>query len=165
MRLNFNDGKQVLCEENEFVNNAVIVINIDDFSYQIIRGIDVKSFCACKTEYFEDMLVVFNGQHKDKLGQMINVSKCFDQNLPKYWCSGPIGNNGKSKLLTRITVLADKDVKFNLLSETDSLSFTTYKTGLNEFTFKLSAKMARLEISSECESANIEDINLEYYEY
>ena len=165
LRLNFNDDKQILCEQGDYVNNAVIVINIDDFSYQIIRGVDIGSFFACKTEYFESMLVTFNSVHQDKVGQIVNYSKCFDENLPKYWCSGLLSDNYNRKLMTRLTVLADKDVKFNLIHDTDSVSFTTYQTGLNEFSFKISSNTIKLEISSESESAKVENISLEYYEY
>ena len=56
LRLNFNDDKSILCETGSYINNALVVIDITDFSYQIIRGIDVKSLLPVKTEVFEKML-------------------------------------------------------------------------------------------------------------
>lgn len=165
LRLDFRDGKQVLCEEGEYINNAILIVDIRDFSYQIIRGVDIGSLYALKTDMFEKMLLTFNSNYESKLGEIVDTSKCFDENLPKYWCSGLLTDSLNNKLFTKLSVVADSGVKFNFIHDDRVLSFTTYQDGYNEFCFKILAKCARLEISSEEESARVEEINLDYYEY
>lgn len=164
LRLNFADNKRILCEAEEYVNNAVLVVDIKDFSYQIIRGVDVKCLFPFKTEICEKMLVVFNTQHNNKLGQIVESSTCFDTPLPKYWASGNLVDNLNAKIFTKLEVKADKDVKFNLICDGKNISFTTYKTGINKFCFKLYAKAMQISISSANASAQVEDVVVEYYE-
>ena len=84
-KLDFNDDKQILCEENECVNNALIVLDVDDYSYEIVRGVDIKKLQPLKTDIFEKMLVVFNSANADKSGEIVENSVCFDANLPKFF--------------------------------------------------------------------------------
>ena len=88
-----------------------------------------------------------------------------DENLPKFWSSKQIINNTNNKLFTKLSVVADKNVKFILSCEGKDFQFTTYKAGLNEFMFKISCKEIKLIISSNEESAEVESASLEYYEY
>ncbi len=164
LRLNFNDGKKIMCENEDYVNNAILVFNTSNFSYEIIRGVDVKSLYTLKTELCEKVLLTFNTQHKTKLGQIIDSSTCFGEPLVKYWSSGNIIDGYNPKIITKLEVLADKDVKFNLICDGKNISFTTYKSGINKFCFKLYAKQLQLAISSSSASAQVEDAVLEYYD-
>ena len=53
------------------------------------------------------------------------------------------------------------DIKY----EGNQIGFTTYKTGINVFVFKICSKDMKLEISSSNESAFVEKVVLDYYEY
>lgn len=165
LRLNFHDEKTIFCEQDEYVNNAILVVNTQDFSYQIIRGVDVKSLLPIKTEEFEKMLLTFNTGHTELLGQIVPTSTYFDSPLPKYWSTRKLINNFSTKLLTKLQVVADAGVKFNLKLDNSSLSFTTYKQGLNEFSFKFSCKEVGLDISSNSAGAEVEKVVVTYYEY
>ncbi|MBQ8615152.1 MAG: hypothetical protein IJ415_01125 [Clostridia bacterium] len=165
LRLNFEDEKQVLCEEEEYINNALLVVDTCDYSYEIIRGVDIKSLLAVKTDMFEKMLIVFNSAHKDKIGQIVDSSICFDVALPKFWESDSVVDNFSTKLFTKLMVKADAGVKFALKYDDKIMSFTTYNSGINEFIFRVCCKDLKLEISSENESAIVKNVILEYYEY
>lgn len=164
VRLNFEDEKKVLCEKGSCVNNAVIVFDIADNSYEIIRGIDVKSLLPIRTECFEKMLCTFNTLHNDKLGEFVSVAECFEKNLPKFWLSKNLFEDYSLKIITKLTVLADKDVKFKIIYDGKEMSVTTYRTGLNEFCFKISGKEIKLEISSSAKSSIVKNVVLDYYE-
>ena len=164
LRLDFKDEKQILCEKQECVNNAIVVINTTDYSYQIIRGVDVKSLVPVKTELFEKMLLTFNTENNSKLGEIVEISECFNKPLPKYWISGNLTKNYTPKTFTKLTVKADKGVKFSLMFDNNVISFTTYKSGLNEFCFKIYAKEMQISISAETSSAVVEDVLMDYYE-
>lgn len=165
LKLNFDDDKQVLCEQGDYVNNVVIAVDTINFGYEIIRGVDVKTLLPVKTEMFEKMLVVFNSQHKNIIGEIVDVPKCVEENLPKFWLGENIVDTTNTKLFTKLSVMADAGVKFSVLYDDKTMEFTTYKNGLNEFTFKICCKEIKMEISSENESAVVNKVSLEYYEY
>ena len=165
LRVNFADGESVLCEQNEHVNNVLFVVDTSDFSYEIIRGVDVKSMLPVKTEVFEKMLVVFNSVYTDKIGEIVEISKCFDDNLPKCWESENLVDNYGVKMFTKLTVWADKNVKFTLKHDGKEIAFTTYNAGINEFAFKVCCKDVKLSVTSNEESAVVKSVALDYYEY
>lgn len=165
LRLNFNDNKQILCETGDYVNNALVIIDIIDYSYEIIRGVDIKSLLPVKTELFEKMLVTFNTINNSQLGQIVETSSCFDTRLPKYWQSSNLTNNFNTKLFTKLSIQASENVTFNLIYDDKNISFSTYKDGLNEFCFKILCKQVKLEISSNETNASVDKVVLDYYEY
>jgi len=164
LRLNFEDDKKVLCENVDYLNNAILILDTNDNSYQIVRGVDVKSFFPLKANDYESMYLTFNSKYSNKLGQIINNSTCFGEPLCKYWASGELTENYNSKAFTKLEVKADKDVKFNLITDNKNISFTTYKTGINTFCFKLYAKELQISISSEKETAEVDYVAVDYYE-
>lgn len=111
------------------------------------------------------MLVTFNSVHTDKIGEMVEVSKCFDENLPKCWESENLVEDYGVKLFTKLTAWADKNVKFTLEYDGKELDFTAYNSGINEFVFKICCKDVKLKISSNEESAIVKSVALDYYEY
>lgn len=165
LRLDFKDENPVLCETTTYVNNALIILDTTNFSFEILRGVDVKSMLPIKTELFEKMLLTFNSAYIDKIGEITDVSACFDLPLPKLWCSGNFLNNANTKLITKLSVVADKDVKFKLKYDNKEITFTTYQEGLNQFIFKVCCKQVKLEISSVEPKAKVEKVILDYYEY
>ena len=165
LNLDFKDKTKVLCENDNYVNNAVLVLNTYDFSFEILRGVDIKSLLPVKTEIFEKMLVTFNTGNVDKIGEIKEMSKLFDHALPKYWLSENLVDNTNTKLFTKLSVYADVNVKFKLVYDDKELNFTTYKSGVNDFVFKICCKDIKLEISSSEENAVVKNVSLEYYEY
>ena len=112
----------------------------------------------------EKVLLTFNSVYNNKLGQILDSSTCFGSPLPKYWASGSLVENYNSKVFTKLEVKADKDVKFNLHFDDKVISFTTYKSGLNKFCFKIYCNDMKISISSSNAEAKVEDLILEYYE-
>ena len=68
-------------------------------------------------------------------------------------------------MFTKLTVDADKDVKFKLIYDDKEITFTSYTTGINEFLFKITGKQLKLEISSLEQSAVVKKVYLDYYDY
>lgn len=165
LKLNFSDEKQINCENSNHINNAILVVDTIDLSYQIIRGVDVRSLLPVKTDNFEKMLLTFNVENNNKLGEIVKTSTYFDSNLPKFWSSSNINSDYRTKLFTKLTVNADENVKFKLKYDDKEVSFNTYKKGLNIFCFKICCQQLKIEISSSEQSAEVEKVYLDYYEY
>lgn len=164
LHMDFNDDKQILCE-GECVNNVVIIVDTADFTYEIIRGVDVKTMLPVKTEVFEKMLLTFNSGSIDKIGEIVDCPKYMDEVLPKFWSCGNVVDSTNTKLFTKLSVVADVGIKFSLLHDNKTTSFTTYQSGINEFMFKICCKDLKLEISSLNESSVVKKVTLDYYEY
>ncbi len=164
LKLDFDDEKEVLCELTEHKNNALVVIDIMDNSFQIIRGVDIQSFLPVKTEKFEKMLVTFNSMNEINVGEITLNSICFDKSLPKYWCSGKIVNNMNTKLFTALKIDSKGDVQINIIFDNKSLSFNSYQDGINEFNFKVCSSDCKIEIVSNSD-IEVEKIEIDYYEY
>lgn len=164
LHMDFKDGKEILTE-NSCVNNVIMVVDTRDFSYEIIRGIDVKSMLPVKTDVFEKMLLTFNNGPIEKIGEVVDSSVFMCDALPKFWSCGSVVDGLNTKLFTKLFVVCDKGVKFSLKYDNKTTNFTAYKFGINEFMFKICCKDLQLEISSSEESAVVEKVALEYYEY
>lgn len=165
LKINFDDNKQVVCEQKEYVNNALIIIDTENYGYQIVRGVDIKNLLAVKTDEFEKMLVIFNSGYKNLIGEVVDNSKYYDVNLPKFWSSSNLCDTASTKLFTKLVVESDADVKFTLKYDNKEISVTSYKSGLNQFQFKIICNKINLEISSENENATVKNVYLDYYEY
>ena len=126
--------------------------------------VDIKNLQPLKTDIFEKMLVVFNSHHPDKIGEIVEHSVCFNENLPKFWSSQQIFASFETKIFTKLVVDADKDFEIKLIYDDNEITFTTYQSGINEFMFKLFGKQLKLEISSNCESANVNKVYVDYYD-
>ena len=163
-RINFNDSNKIMCENGDYVNNALIIVDVEDMSHQVIRGVDVGSLLAVKTEVFEKVLVTFNSVYNMKIGELINEAVCFDENLPKVWRVENLIDDLGTKLINRLTVNAKKGVKFTFLYDGKEMSFVTYKDGINEYLFQFVAREIGLEISSS-EDFCVEKVLVDYYAY
>ncbi len=165
LKLDFADGQDILCEGEDCVNNALLVLNTQDYSYQLVRGVDIRCLLPLKIEGFERMLLTFNTAHTNKIGEIFSTPVCFDEALPKFWLSESLTDDYNTKLFTKLTVFADENVTFKLLYDDKSMAFTTFTSGLNEFCFKVCCKDIKLQISSSADSANVEKVTFEFYEY
>lgn len=164
LKLDFKDDEEVFCEITEHNNNALIVVDITDESYQIIRGVDVQSFLPLKTESFEKMLLTFNSVSETEIGEITEKSIYFDKNLPVYWRSGKVVNDMNTKLFTGLKINSIGDVQINILFDNKKLSFNTYQDGVNEFNFKVCSSDCQIEIISNSQ-IKVENIEIDYYEY
>ena len=165
LKLDFNDGKTIACESGTYKNNALLVVDTLDYSYQLVRGVDIKQLLPVFARDYERMLVIFNSGNVGVVGQVIDSSSSFDVSLPKYWLSGELTDNYNVKLFTKLVVEADENVKFNFIYDNGQITFTTYKEGINEFCFKICSKQAKLEITSDSADMNVKKAVFDYYEY
>ncbi len=165
LRIEFDDGRQILCEQSDYVNNALIIIDTLDYSYQILRGVDIGGLLPVKIDLCEKMLVTFNTGDCDKLGEITSESKAFNEPLPKCWRTDELCDNMNTKLFTKFIIKAKSGVKIKLINDERETTFTTYADGINEFCFRICATQLRIELSSDLTDAQVDNAEIEYYEY
>ena len=105
LRIDFNDDEFVLCEEREYVNNALLIYDVNDGSYTVLRGMDV-CWLIGTVNPCNKLLMCFNGEHRKKIGYLTNDGLILGKALPKSW-SGPLTDLGQS--------LAVKHLKYIVL--------------------------------------------------
>ena len=101
--LNFHDDKKIGCEnyKDGYINNALIELDLNTGDLSISRGIDICSMIAVDNGSFCKVVACFNGEYKDRIGQMTNDGKMFGTPLTKCWVS-PKSNLGYPTKLKRI---------------------------------------------------------------
>ncbi len=164
LKLNFDDGKTLFCEQDECLNNALVVIDVKNFNYQIIRGVDILNFLSLKAENMEKVLVIYNTGYIRTIGEIVKQSYYYEKVLPKYWRKKDVFENNCLKLITKFSVYCDKDVTFTLTADNVPLTFVSTKSGLNEFSFKRQCNKLQLEISSNQASSRVERVEIDYYD-
>lgn len=158
LNIDFDDGQQILCETGDYKNNALIVLDLEDYSFQVMRGVDIRDMLSLKADIVEKVIVVFNSQNKNKVAEITNDGKYFGQALPKYFSSNYITQKDLSKITIRkIYVDASANIKIKLSTDLGSKTFITYKDGINEFQTILPCSKFKFEVIS---SQNLPYINL-----
>lgn len=164
LRLKFDDGQSVLCEGEEYKNNALLVISLLDFSYEILRGVDINNMMPLKTEFAEKMLVTFNSGYKDKIGEIDNSSKVFDEALPKYLETNYLLDGNKKILVRKVVVNASKGINVKVITQHDCRNFVTYTDGENIFETILPTENIKMEFFTNKNDCYIKQIKIGYIE-
>ncbi len=161
------DTEGFLCERTDYKNNAVLTINTEDFSYQIMRGVDVASFLPLKTPVVEKMLITYNGEHDNEIGEIVDSATIHGEYVPEYWRSKNLFSDQKTRLFTSLTICADIDADVQLIFDDEkTMSFMAYKSGVSKFNFKVIANNVKVEIWNRSNGAlHVENVKLDYYEY
>lgn len=164
LRLEFNDNKQISCESGEFVNNALLVINLDDYSFEIMRGVDIKTMMPLKTDTLEKMIVTFNSGEIDKVGEIDESGKLFGENTHKCLLSNTIYADDLSSMVIRnITALGSKEINIKIETNDDSYNFVTNIDGTNKFQTLIPCENFKVEISTDTEDINLKYLDIEYF--
>ena len=162
--LNFDDDKQILCENEEFVNNCLLVINLDDFSFEVMRGVDIKHMIPLKTDTLEKMLVTFNSGEKSKIGQIDESGKLFGNSTPKFYGSNPFYDKDLGQMVIRnIVANGSEGLNINIKTNDGNHEFVTKKTGTNRFQTIIPCETFNIEISADTEDVNLKYLEIEYY--
>ncbi len=165
LRLKYDDNASTDLDNENYVNNSILVIDTFDLSFHIMRGIDVLQFHPFKTDTFEKLLVCCNTKNCNKLLE-ITYDCSNTEKIYKRWQSAALTERDNNKLITNLTVTASKNVTFTFDYDTDhSISFVTYREGLNEFNFRFRCNQLKLQISSSVNKAVVDKVAVEYYDY
>lgn len=164
LHLDFNDDKQILCENYEFVNNALLVINLDDYSFEIMRGVDIKTMMPLKTDTLEKMLVTFNSGEIDKVGEIDESGKLFGENTFKCLVSNTIYAESLEQIVIRnITLYSNSDVCLKIITNNSIYDFKTSVDGINKFQTIIPCDNFKIEINADTEDINIKYLDIEYF--
>lgn len=125
--IKFDDEREIGCEgySGGFVNNALLVYDISDKSFQLLRGVDINRLLTLNNPYKTKLIACFNGEHKGKIGQLNEDGKIFGEDLEKYWQSkdSDFGDSGKLKKIKSFTIKSKYPCLVTLKSEAMQKTF------------------------------------------
>lgn len=122
IRLNFDDNKSVCCEsESGYKNNALIEFDIQTQKINITRGVDICAMEGFVYDGWQKLAVLFNGANSQKIGELNENGKLFDNVLAKCWQS-PLSDLGSlnEKVVRSISVITPTDITIKVKSEQET---------------------------------------------
>lgn len=162
--IHFGDAYDMGCElDADHKNNALVKINLNDFSFEIMRGVDVKDMLSLKAGVEEKIVLTFNTVYQHKIGEICTNELCFGKNLFGGLCTNFISPEGNEQIILRkINIDSTKNVRVLITTENKSLSVTTNKDGFNQFQIVLPCTKFNIRVDADSEKIDIRSIELEY---
>ena len=165
LHLDFKDDKQIGCEQGEFINNALLVINLDDYSFEILRGVDIRTMMPLKTDTLEKMIVTFNTGEVNKIGEIDNSGKIFGESSCKFLASNTLYCNSLKNIVIRnVKVIGSEGVNLKIVTNDGLYNFTTKTNGINQFQTIIPCESFKIEISTNTEDVELKYLDIEYLE-
>lgn len=142
------------CETGEFTNNVVLIYDTQSGTIEFVRGIDVNQILPILNPLKCKLALCFNGENENRIAEVTNGSKFFDENVQRLWESvqSDLGLGDSDKKLecffvktngdVKISFIGDKGSKTHILGGSEKLQ--RIKCGLNFKTLKV-----KIESSSE----------------
>lgn len=126
LKMNFEDGENIGQENNlEYVNNALIELDLEDNSFNITRGIDICNLITLRHPSCNKLVATFRGEHSKKLGELTLDGKIFETNLPKKWTSpkSNLGFANRLKILKEINILCEGDAIITISTDKETKNY------------------------------------------
>lgn len=126
-RLNFNDNETIGCESyvNGYINNALVEYDLKTGEINLFRGMDLKWLLSIEYETINKLAVLFNNEHKKRIGEMNQSGKIFGSPLKKVWTSSysNLGYPDKIKKIEKVSLISKKDCKIKIVTDNDKKLF------------------------------------------
>lgn len=165
-RLNFRDGCRVMCEKGDFVNNAIVQVDLSDGSVSVARGVDVASLAAVNAPEKNFLLACFRNEKRVAIYD--NGGSVFGEAMPKRWvCPRTDLDGADRKKLLRYTLI-DTEYDVTLCVEADGEEHYRFVRGSSrqqKVPFNVSGRVFRLSISAETDKMKVSRPQLVFREY
>lgn len=121
----FGDNDKVLCEKGEYGNNAMLVLDLNDGSYTILRGMDVSYIQKIAHNETNTVLFCFGSGNTTQLGTLSQSGMCFADALQKSWLcpQTDLGQSYADKVLSYMVLYSRYDVEMVLFRDNDEYHF------------------------------------------
>lgn len=162
-RMDFKGGT-VGCENEAYVNNCILIYDVNTKDLQVMRGFDVRKFAAVNSVNFNKLCAAFRGSHKAQIGEFVEGGVVFGSPIEKSW-SSPLSDGGYPNRLKHIRafyIKAKQDCVVKVETELESREYNV--SGVESIQrVKTSVKGTKFKITIKSSSANeqcISDVKL-----
>lgn len=112
--LSYEDNINPVMDEADMAhqNDSVVIYDVKQDSFCILRGVDVLTMCAVKIAGESSVLIAFNLPDNNKrLGQFDTEGLYFETYMPKYWTTGftDLGYPSKIKTVREVSLVSSCD--------------------------------------------------------
>lgn len=124
-RIDFPDDDIVGCESENYINNAVIIVDIANGSFSIMRGVDIVYLHGAKDHCFSELFCCYRSQGSTKLGLIKNTGCVLEDPCQKVWHS-PVtdfDSPGQYKIIKEIYFNCNQDTIVEVCSEKEKRTF------------------------------------------
>ncbi|MBR2467931.1 MAG: hypothetical protein IKB42_02695 [Clostridia bacterium] len=108
--LNFKDDKKILCENFDYYNNALLELDLQTNTLNILRGVDIRNLNSLADDKVNKVLACYLDNGVYRCGEVSKTGLVKDTNLPKCWQS-PLGDFGYPE---KLKVVKDIYLKSNV---------------------------------------------------
>ena len=152
-KLNFDDNQKIGAEAyaDGFVNNTLIIIDLNTNQLTITRGVDIRSMLSLNSGNLSTVVACFNGEHSHKLGMLDNSGKLFDTALESSWKSVKIDLDRPeiNKVLKEIYIKTSQATTLKITTDsTESEIQINAKQTLQKIKTNISGKEFQFELIS-----------------
>lgn len=167
-RLNFADGKKVLCENGEYVNNALMTFDLNTGSVSLLRGVDAAHMSVASGENLNRMMLTLRGQNGKNLATVCEAGTVFGTPLPKCWlCPETIlGSTLSSKQLLYLAVATRHPIELGICADGVWRFYTVEGgAGYRRVDLNLTAKIVRAAFFSDGAELYVRPVELRYLQF
>ncbi len=160
----FPDDYGVGCEfNNNYKNNAVVKLNINNYSFEVLRGVDVKDMLALKAGVDEKVVLTFNTYDQSVIGQLTEDGRYFGYPfLSGYYSNYITPENLQPITIRKIKVNMSGSATLFIVVEDKRYLFSCKTEGVAEFLTVIPCEKFKIEITSQDYEVNIKSIEIEY---
>ena len=146
------DEEVIGCENEDYVNNAVIIYDLKSQGIEILRGVDIKKFAVLSSANLFKICAIFRGSLSNKIGEFVKGQSFFGEPIKAKWKSAfsdfgysCLKNIDSIKLLSKsdcnITICSDMETKRILVNGSGNVQkvITNIKGRFFSFAFESEA--------------------------
>ncbi len=163
LKMDFKDDKNIGCENGNYINNALIKINVQNNSVEIIRGVDICSMCDIHFDRIEKLVFCFNSEYTNKIGELDYSGTIFDNVANRSWTSplSDLGFGENVKFVRELSVDSQYPCTIRVFSEDEEQIINIDPEKIyNKYRVRVKGKKIGFEISSTSQNNNISNLKL-----
>lgn len=137
-RCNFDDGQVVGCESEDYVNNVLFEIDINDFSLNLLRGVDIMKLLSLDNPFFSKLCACFNTRsYSQRIGELVMNGSVFEDVTEKSWTSffSDLGYKSKRKKIKEINIISKFDCEIEIESDEETKIYKILKNAKEQRIF------------------------------
>ncbi len=159
-KMKYNDNKNIGCEASDYTNNTLIEFDLNTFTINILRGVDIVFMDGIRYENYSKLGILLNGTNSNKIYELTHDGTINGSPAPKYWVSPftDMGYPNYKKVIKYLSINTKTDIVVTFCADNKNYHFEIKGSTLSQrvpinivcsrFSFAFSCKVAESEISN-----------------
>ena len=164
LNVDFGEGEVVGCEfMNEYVNNVIVKLDINDYSFEIIRGVDVKDMLALKAGVDEKVVLTFNTFNADEIGEICDEGQQFGVYVDSGYITNYISpENFQPITIRKININSSGVVAITIITDKERFTFFNNADGVISHQTIIPCNKFKLKIKTSDSQVCVRYVEIEY---